>query len=221
MVLKALNMDVDEKCTVAKGPYKTIPVTIRNCTEKEVVHPHASFGQFVQWHAEIFNSSGKTLIQFNYTVLKPMETAKGPYRTTPVIIRNCTEKEVVHPHASFGQFIQWHAKIYNSSGKTFVRFNYTVLKPMETVKGKVRSSFWEDNQWKLRLLIPGFSCLRAITRNIAQALKFKINSKCTITEGSSTVDRFDYDALHQAWEPETEYGRWTWQYELTSIFGHG
>ncbi|XP_028172293.1 uncharacterized protein LOC114361461 [Ostrinia furnacalis] len=87
---------------------------------------------------------------------------------------------------------------------------------METVKARVRSFFWEDNQWRLRLYIPGFGCYRAIGRYIIQAFSVNVDSRCTVTKGSYTIDRFDYNALHQVWEPETEYGRWTWIFEITS-----
>ncbi|KAL0849847.1 hypothetical protein ABMA28_011785 [Loxostege sticticalis] len=142
----------------------------------------------------------------------------GQYKLTVLIVRKCSTKEVINPHRYFGTFFEWHAGVFNSTGKTYIKGNYTVLKPVQNAKVRARNFIWEDDRWKLRIRIPGFGCYRQIFRLFIQALNVDVDiSKCAVKPSPSVaVKKFDFNTVMHAWELEKEYGLWMWIFEITS-----
>ncbi|KAL0818493.1 hypothetical protein ABMA28_008948 [Loxostege sticticalis] len=84
---------------------------------------------------------------------------------------------------------------------------------MILIETEIRSRlfFWEDEEWKMRVIIPSMSDDRVIFRIIIKAFGSKYYYKNhTLPKGPLKHFLVNTNWLSHAWEREKAYGLWMW-----------
>ncbi|KAL0867975.1 hypothetical protein ABMA27_008642 [Loxostege sticticalis] len=82
---------------------------------------------------------------------------------------------------------------------------------------KLRSYYWEDGKWNIRLTIPALSLNRGVVAFAIQAFGFRYFSKNnTVVKSPPTRFNVNANRLQHVWERQTFYGQWMWLLQVVA-----